>query len=95
MSVTVYTRTTCPPCRALKHWLKTKGIEFSEKNVDDSPELMDEVIQKSGLQMVPVTLVDDKVISGFNIGAIMSAINNAAFDAPTDPQDALACEGCQ
>lgn len=66
-TVKVYTRTTCGPCRTLKHWLKTKNVPFEEINVDSDPKLMDEVIQLSGLQMVPVTTVGDRVISGLNL----------------------------
>lgn len=67
-AVTVYTRTTCGPCRTLKHWLKLKNVPFTEINVDDDPRLMDEVIAKSGYQMVPMIDVGGEVIiSGLNL----------------------------
>lgn len=67
MPVKVYTRTTCGPCRTLKHWLKTKNIPYEEINVDDDPKMVDEVIKLSGLQMVPLLVVGDRVISGLNL----------------------------
>lgn len=73
-TVKVYTRTTCGPCRTLKHWLKSKGVPYQEINVDDDPKLMDEVIQLSGLQMVPVTIVQDKVISGLNLSLLSATL---------------------
>ncbi|CAB4183374.1 GrxC Glutaredoxin and related proteins [uncultured Caudovirales phage] len=63
MTVTVYTRTTCGPCKTLKHWLKLKNIEFVEKNVEDEG-LLDEMLRKTGMMSVPQTLVGDRVVTG-------------------------------
>lgn len=95
MPVKVYTRTTCGPCRTLKHFLKVKNIPYEEINVDTDPKLMDYVIERSGYQMVPMTLIGDTVISGLNLGAIMNAISGALMPTVVDPQEALNCEGCQ
>ena len=58
----------------LKSYLQRKGVQYEEKNVDDNPELMAEVYEKSGYQMVPVTVIDDQVITGLNIGLISKAL---------------------
>lgn len=63
MTVTVYTRTTCGPCKTLKHWLKLKNIEFVEKNIEDEI-LLDEMVQKTGMLSVPQTLIGDRVVTG-------------------------------
>ena len=69
MPVTVYTKTTCAPCRALKQWLKMKQIEFVEKNVEDAATLS-EMLEKTGFMSVPQTLVGDRVISGPNFSLL-------------------------
>jgi glutaredoxin 3 len=66
-TVVVYTRTTCAPCRTLKHWLSAKNVPFTELNVDSNPRLMDEVIAKSGYQVVPLIQVGDTFVSGLNL----------------------------
>lgn len=66
-SVKVYTRTTCAPCQMLKHWLKNKNVPYTEVNVDEDPKLMDEVIKRTGIQMVPMIEVGDRTVSGLNI----------------------------
>lgn len=66
-SVKVYTRPTCAPCQTLKKWLQNKGVSFTELNVDDNPSLMDEIIERTGVQMVPMIEVGDRTISGVNI----------------------------
>lgn len=70
MPVKIYTRTTCAPCRVVKAWLKNKGIQYEEMNVDDNPELMTEIVEKTGLMMVPVTFVGEKFVSGMNIARL-------------------------
>lgn len=95
MSVVIYTRTTCAPCKMMKAYMNNKGIKYEEKDVDADPALVEKVIELSGRMMVPVTVVGEKVISGFNIGALVSALEGTTVDAPVDPSDALACEGCQ
>jgi len=79
----------------MKAYMTNKNIDYVEKDVDSDPSLMDKVIQLSGRMMVPVTVVGEKVITGFNIGALVSALEGTSVEAPVDPSDALACEGCQ
>ncbi len=76
MSITVYTRTTCAPCRTLKHYLKTKGHEFIEKNVDEDPKHMDDVIKQTGFQMVPMTVINGEAVMGLNLAKINSLLTN-------------------
>jgi len=67
MTVEIYTRATCAPCKMMKAYMTNKGIDYVEKDVDADPSLMDKVIELSGRMMVPVTVVGEKVISVFNI----------------------------
>jgi len=43
-----------------------KGISFTEYDVTSDREKAKELIQKSGQMAVPVILVDDQLIVGFN-----------------------------
>lgn len=75
MPVTVYTRSTCAPCRMLKTYLQKKGINYKEKNIDENPEFAQEAFDCSGMTMVPVMKVGDKVVAGFNLPLISQALN--------------------
>jgi len=66
MPVTIYTRTTCAPCKAVKYFLQKKGIEYTEKNIDD-PEIAEEFAQVAPFPMVPLVIVGDTKIQGLNI----------------------------
>ena len=77
--IKVYTRTTCAPCKMLKMWLSRKNLPFSEVNVDDNENAMDDVVRLSGYSMVPctvVTLKDDsqKIISGYNLNQLSTVV---------------------
>jgi glutaredoxin 3 len=77
--ITVFTRTTCAPCQALKRYLNNKGFDYSEVNVDANPDAMDTVIKLSGYQMVPCTVVTrsdntQTVITGYNLGSLSNAL---------------------
>lgn len=67
MPITVYTRTTCAPCKMLKRFLQSKGIDYNEINVDENQEAYGKIIQQTGLSMVPVTVVGEKIIPGLNL----------------------------
>lgn len=77
--ITVFTRTTCAPCQALKYYLSKKGLNYDEVNVDLTPSAMDTVMELSGYAMVPCTIVDSvdgsqNIIAGFNLGSLSSAL---------------------
>ena len=63
--VTIYTSNTCPYCTMAKDYLTEKNIEFEEKNVTQSEEARNDLIEK-GYRGVPVIIVDEEEIVGFD-----------------------------
>lgn len=76
--ITIYTRPSCAPCRNVKKLFTLKQVHYEEKNVDDDPKLMDEVIRLTGQALVPCTIIGGKAISGGNMPAIMKALRETA-----------------
>jgi len=64
--VTIYSTPTCPYCKRAKDYLTQKGIPFTDYNVAEDREKAKEMIQKSKQMGVPVIVVGDDVIVGFN-----------------------------
>ena len=64
--VTVYSTPTCPYCKRAKDYLSRKGIAYTDINVAESREAVQEMIRKSGQMGVPVITVDEQVVVGFN-----------------------------
>lgn len=68
--VTVYTMPNCQPCKAVKRWLDTEGVEYNELEAKDHIEYLSEM----GYRQAPVTvLIDGSSFYGFNVGALSRA----------------------
>lgn len=63
--VIVYTSNTCGYCHAAKDYLDSLNVEYEERNVSTSMDARKELMQQ-GFMGVPVLLVDDEVIQGFD-----------------------------
>lgn len=73
--VKVYSTNTCPWCDKAKNYLKSKGIEFQELNVQEDMVAREEMIKKSKQMGVPVLDVNGSIIIGFDKTAIDTALN--------------------
>ena len=49
-----------------KEYLSQKGVPYTEYNVAADRDKAKEMIQKSGQMGVPVIIVDDQIVVGFN-----------------------------
>lgn len=64
----------------VKKILAMKGHSYDEVNIDESPSRHQEILQLSGQQRVPVTVVQDditglqSVITGYNPSQLMPAL---------------------
>ena len=61
MTVIVYSRPDCNPCKAVKRLLTAEGIEFEERNAEDHADYLASL----GARSVPVVIDGDQVIHGF------------------------------
>ena len=66
MQITIYTTPSCPYCLLAKKYFASKKIKFEEIDVASDPKRAQEMIEISGQMGVPVILIKDKVISGFD-----------------------------
>jgi len=73
--VIIYSTPTCPYCKRAKEYLTQKGIPFTEYDVAADREKAKEMIEKSKQMGVPVILVDDEVIVGFNQAKLDSLLS--------------------
>lgn len=69
-TVTMYTTPTCGYCRLAKVFFKENNVEFAEKDVTVDLAAREEMIAKSGQLGVPVIMVDDAVVIGFDKGKL-------------------------
>ncbi|MCX6767164.1 MAG: glutaredoxin family protein [Candidatus Micrarchaeota archaeon] len=64
--VTVYSAEWCPWCTRVKDFLAKNKVAFVEKKVDKDQDAAAEVLQKSGQTGIPVIIIGDEVIVGFD-----------------------------
>ncbi len=75
LKVVVYTTPSCVYCHALMAWLEENNIDFVERDLSDET-VREKAIKKLGYEpsSVPLTVIGDKEIAGFNRPAIKKAL---------------------
>ena len=66
MKIKVYTTSSCPFCIAAKNLLSSKNLKFTEIDLTSDIELRLEVSTKYNWRTVPMIIIDDKFIGGFD-----------------------------
>ena len=64
--VRIFTTSTCVYCAAAKKFFKENNVPYEEYNVGTDLERRKEMIEATGQMGVPVIMVDDEVLVGFN-----------------------------
>jgi len=62
--ITVYTKDYCPYCTKAKALLVSLGAEFKEVDISNSPNIINDLVKKSGLMTMPQIFADDKSLGG-------------------------------
>lgn len=62
--IKIYTTETCAYCHALMDWFDSLGVKYEEIDATNNPEI----------QTVPVTVIGDEGIVGFDRPAIRRAL---------------------
>ena len=64
--VTIYTTPTCVYCKMAKELFQEHNITYTEYNVAEDAEKRNELIERTGQMGVPVIIIDNEVIIGFD-----------------------------
>lgn len=64
--VEIYSTPTCTYCELAKDFFKTNGIEYSEYDVAADLDKRTEMIEMTGQMGVPVIVINDKSVVGFD-----------------------------
>jgi glutaredoxin 3 len=73
--VTLYSTPTCPFCKRAKAYLSDKGVSFTDYNVAQDKDKAKEMIRLSGQMSVPVIIIGDEIIVGFNQTLVDKALS--------------------
>lgn len=73
-TVVIFTSPTCTYCRLAKQFLDKQGIPYIEKDVSKNHNTVQELMNKSGQVGVPVVVIGDIVIVGYDEVAMKKAL---------------------
>ena len=73
--VIIFTTPTCSWCRTVKQHLKKHNIRFKEIDVTKDSHAARDMVRRTGQQGVPVTLINNRPIVGFDKEKINRLLN--------------------
>lgn len=73
--VVVFTTPTCSWCRVVKQHLKKHHIRFKEIDITRDPQASQDMLRRTGQQGVPVTLIQNRPVVGFDKKEINRLLN--------------------
>lgn len=76
VKVVIFTTPTCQFCNAAKRYLREKGINFKEIDVSRDQQALRDMMRKTGGNTgVPVILINNRPIIGFDKTQINKMLN--------------------
>lgn len=73
-TVTIYSTPTCHFCVLAKEFFKENNVEFTDYDVATNLEKRQEMMEKTGQMGVPVILIGEEMIIGFDKPRIMQLL---------------------
>ena len=64
--IRIYTKDYCPYCDSAKNLLNSLGADFEEVDITKTPEMIHDLVKKSGLMTVPQIFVGKDCLGGFD-----------------------------
>ena len=64
--IIVFSTPSCPWCNKVKRYLKEKGFRFRDVDVSKDQRAARDVVRRTGQMGVPVILINNRPIIGFN-----------------------------
>lgn len=62
--IKIFTKNSCPYCRRVKEFFDAKGLNYEEIDLQNKPEELAALKEKTGLRTVPQVFIGDKLIGG-------------------------------
>lgn len=76
--VAIYSTPNCTYCKATKDFFGENNVAYEEYNVAEDMARRQEMIERSGQMGVPVIMIDNNIIVGFNKPKLAELLGVAA-----------------
>lgn len=70
----IYSTKTCAFCNVQKQWFDSKDVNYKVIDIEENKEAAKRVEELTGRMAVPVTVIGDIVIQGFNRPKLTEAL---------------------
>lgn len=81
MTVKVYSTPTCPWCDKVKEYLTFKGVPFETVDISSDRGAAIEMIKKTRQMAVPVTMLNDDFVVGYDTAGIDELLKKTGVQA--------------
>ena len=69
----------CDGCDLIRSYLEKRNVPFEEKNVEDNPEIQEELKGVAGRLEVPLVLLGERVLRGYSRSVLETEFDSAGF----------------
>lgn len=83
MNVVLYSTPTCPYCHQARSFLTQRGIRFTEYDVSRDQHAAAEMVRRTGQNGVPVIVVDNQTVVGFDRPRLEQLLRQASERRPS------------
>jgi len=64
--IIVFSTSSCGWCKKVKNYLKERGFRFRDVDISKDPKAAQDVVRRTGQTGVPVILINNRPVIGFN-----------------------------
>ena len=79
--VTLYSVPGCDTCEQMKEFLNIRNVNYTEKDVSESVEMQEELNGVAGELRVPVLVIGNDVLRGYNRSALIQSLSESGHIA--------------
>jgi glutaredoxin-like YruB-family protein len=95
MMIKIYTTQSCTYCKVAKEFFKKNNLEFTEVNVVQDQQTLDDFVAKTGQKGVPVIEIGEERTIGFDPDWIKRKLHLIPDVGVYDPAEDNLCDSCQ
>lgn len=70
VKIIVYSTPVCPYCVMVKNFLKQNNVSFDEIDLSENKKIKEELFEKTGQMVVPITKIGEELVVGYNLKKI-------------------------
>ena len=87
ITATLYSIPDCASCEDIRDFFRLRGINLVDNDVSEDIKLQNELKELIGKLSVPVVVIGDATIVGYERDQLLSALSNAGYVEPGEEED--------